>query len=535
MSGFTKLVSILVIFSCWGTWTIAWAQEPGAAEPGIAKADTPRGAISGTVINSVTGEPINRAVVQLAGLDRAAMTDASGHFEFHNLQGDRILFIVSKPGFFYEQNHPETLAEIEASALVLRMAPAGAISGKITTQGGEPIEGIGVKAVQRQTLAGRQVWVDRVAAAQTDENGNFRIAGLPQATYVVATEQSREPVWMPSPIPNSRMQVYAQSFYPGVSQLSIASPIDLAAGQEVETDFSLTAEPTYKVAGALAGLEEISSGAVFKRQAGEDFDFLQSISVQNGRFETELPAGSYTVDAYTAQIGRASISGSSLVISSDISDVRIPLNSGISIPVIIRADSDGNSPERVEDSTAHTMIEVRLRGVSNAPSLYNREAWWTGPHASEISSVEAGRYEVELTAFGQWRVESAKCGGIDLLSNDLMVTAGSQPAAIEITLRNDGATVVGTVALEPSKNTTVLLVQPRGAKNFVEMVTTAMGNFRFAGLAPGEYSLIASDGLDKLEYMNPEVLNPYLSTAARISLQPHAIANVTLNVSRASR
>ena len=47
-----------------------------------------------------------------------------------------------------------------------------------------------------------------------------------------------------------------------------------------------------------------------------------------------------------------------------------------------------------------------------------------------------------------------------------------------------------------------------------------MGNFRFEGLAPGEYSLIASDGLDKLEYMNPEVLNPYLSAAAHISSQP---------------
>ena len=77
------------------------------------------------------------------------MTDASGYFEFHNLQGDRVLVIVSKPGFFYEQNRPETLANVEASALVLRMVPAGAISGKITTQGGEPIEAIGVKAIQR--------------------------------------------------------------------------------------------------------------------------------------------------------------------------------------------------------------------------------------------------------------------------------------------------------------------------------------------------------------------------------------------------
>ena len=165
------------------------------------------------------------------------------------------------------------------------------------------------------------------------------------------------------------------------------------------------------------------------------------------------------------------------------------------------------------------MVGVRLHRVSSTPSLYNREFWWTGPHASEISYVEAGRYEVELSTFGQWRVESAKCGGIDLLNNDLIVIAGSKPAAVEIALRNDAATVTGTVASDPWSNTTVLLVQSRRARNFVKTVTTAMGNFRFGGLAPGEYSLIASDGLDKLEYMNPEVLDPYL-----VDGRPHQLA-----------
>ena len=100
MSGFTKSVSILVIISCWGAWTIAWTQEITPHSLEFRKPTLERDAITGTVINSVTGEPINRAVVQLAGLNRATMTDASGHFEFHNLQGDSVLVIVYKPGFF---------------------------------------------------------------------------------------------------------------------------------------------------------------------------------------------------------------------------------------------------------------------------------------------------------------------------------------------------------------------------------------------------------------------------------------------------
>jgi hypothetical protein len=525
---------ILVAIACSSAWLEGFGQEIEGGLASIVESEPRRDSITGTVIDSVTGEPINRAVVQLAGLNRATMTDASGHFEFYNLKGVRVSVTVDKPGFFDERDEAEVLANAQASTLVLRMVPAGAIVGKITTVSGDSIEGLSVKAIQRQTSAGRQVWVDRMVRAQTDENGSFRIAGLPPAIYYIATEQSREATWIPSAIPNGRKQTYAQSFYPGVAQLGVASPIELGAGQEAEANFSLTAEPTYKINGALSGPDEISSGVIFKRQAGEDFDFVQDVSVQDGRFQVELPAGSYAVDAYTAQGARVSTSGSSFLISSDATDVRISLNSGISIPVIVRTDLDGNTLERVDDSTAHGMVEVKLHGGLRVPSLYNHDAWWTVPRSSEISGVEAGIYEVELNTGGQWRIESAKCGGIDLLNDDLVVTAGSQPAAIEITLRNDGGTVTGTITPEPGNNTTVLLVQQLGNRNLVKAITTA-GNFHFGGLAPGDYSLIASDGLDKLEYTNPEVLNSYLSMAARISLQPHAIANVRLNVSRANR
>ena len=238
---------------------------------------------------------------------------------------------------------------------------------------------------------------------------------------------------MPSPIPSSRMQVYAQLFYPGVSQLSVASPIDLGAGQEVEADFSLTAEPTYKVAGAFTGLDDIPSGTVFKRQAGEDFDFVRKSLCKMADLRLKFPLV-HTPSRLTPRKMKGHRPASSFITVLIV--MFICANSGTSIPVIIRTDSDGNL-ERVEDSKAHTMVGVRLHRMSSTPSLYTREFWWTGPQASEISYVEAGRYEVELSTFGKWRVESAKCGGIDLLNNDLTVIAGSQPAAVEITLRND--------------------------------------------------------------------------------------------------
>lgn len=535
MSGFIKLVSILLIFSCWGAWTIAWAQENYAAAPGISKANTERDAITGTVINSLTGEPINRAVVQLAGLNRAAMTDASGHFEFHNLTGVRAPLTVTKPGFLDEQDQAAAIANPEASAVVLRMMPAGVIVGRITTHDGEPIEGLRIRAIQQQVFAGRRVWADRMVEARTDDNGTFRVADLAPAIYYIAVQQSQESTWIPSAIPNGRKLIYAQSFYPGVSQLGSATPIELKAGQEVEADFSLNAESTYSVAGTVGDTDQIISEITLQRQAGDDFDFIQNVSVPDGKFKTELPAGPYSVGGYTATAAQVSTSSPAFIISSDVSDVPIWLNSPLSIPVIVRTDLDGKGLERVDDSTAHGMVDVKMHGKLSAPSLHNHDAWWPGPHTSEIPGVEPGTYEVQLNSFGQWRIESAKCGGIDLLNDDLIVQAGSQPSPIEITLRNDGATIIGTITREQADTPTVLLVQQRRSENFVKAITNVAGTFRFDGLAPGDYSLIASDGLDKLEYMNPQVLDSYLSTAAHISLQPHAIATVTLTLPQAKR
>src|SRR5437762_14032573 len=64
----------------------------------------PKYKLSGTVINSVTGEPIRRALVQLyAGSQLVALTDGNGQFEFEGLSPGNTSINVHKPGFFDDQ------------------------------------------------------------------------------------------------------------------------------------------------------------------------------------------------------------------------------------------------------------------------------------------------------------------------------------------------------------------------------------------------------------------------------------------------
>ena len=123
-----------------------------------------------------------------------------------------------------------------------------------------------------------------------------------------------------------------------------------------------------------------------------------------------------------------------------------------------------------------------------------------------------------------------------MLSEDLTVMDGAQPQAIEVTLRDDAASVRGTVTpADDMAPAIVLLIQPRGTRNLVKVGGAVQGKFEIDGVAPGDYLLLAVDGVDRLEYENPEVLNPYLSKAEHISLQPHGMANVNLSLSPTGR
>ena len=56
--------------------------------------------VSGSVVNSVTGEPIARALVRVIGqISRNAFTDQEGHFQFEDMPAGRFVLMAQKPGY----------------------------------------------------------------------------------------------------------------------------------------------------------------------------------------------------------------------------------------------------------------------------------------------------------------------------------------------------------------------------------------------------------------------------------------------------
>ena len=156
--------------------------------------------------------------------------------------------------------------------------------------------------------------------------------------------------------------------------------------------------------------------------------------------------------------------------------------------------------------------------------------------AGGIPNVTPGTYRLLITTTGDWWVKSVRSGGVDLLTDDLTIVEGEQPPPIEVVVREGSGTVTGTVAPpgDPG-HVVVLLVQPQGSRNFIRSTIARQGNFTIMGVPPGDYRVVALNGGDRLEYANPEVLNPYLSDAEQVGVRGRGTVMVHLGLTAVGR
>ena len=156
--------------------TICISQVSAGPQP-VAQSQT----VSGQVVNSITGEPIARARVQV-GTQQAALTDHDGHFEFDNISDEPAYAFASKPGYFAE----EKAVPAQGSAISLRLIPEGIIFGTITDPNGQPIQDLHVQLTMLRVENGLRRW-RQVQATSTNVEGQFRFADLQAGEYSVAT------------------------------------------------------------------------------------------------------------------------------------------------------------------------------------------------------------------------------------------------------------------------------------------------------------------------------------------------------------
>jgi hypothetical protein len=503
----------------------SYAQSGDGQTSGSASSsESKRHSVRGSVVNSVTGEPIARALVSLvAGSEKSTMTDASGAFHFEDVPEGSAVAMAERPGFSHldERAVPFPIAG-DIDGLVIPLIPQAVISGRVASLQNVPIEDLPVHLYRRTYVNGRVQW-QTANQVSSDDDGQFRLAGLLPGSYClsVGPENWRERA------PGSRPRGYGQVFYPNGIDFSSAGVISVSAGQQVEADLSLTQEPLFEISGQAVGLPPAVEVAVqLMSSAGEPLP-VQQMHSERHDFSTYVAPGRYTLKAFASSDSQ-SLSGTvPLNVTGNTAGIQIGLGTRAIIPVNVHTDSSGGREQPMAN------VSVTLLPTPNGSNLAQL---WARPVAGrrgslEIAGAEGNSYSVDINAYNKY-VVSATSGSIDLLRNDLVVGADGRAEPIEIVLGSDGGGVSGNVHLpNRSSGATVLLVPERGAAGQVTSADAqANGDFHFEQVRPGDYLLLAIEHGDDLEYQNPDVLSAYLSSATRVSISPKQQVSATLEL-----
>lgn len=538
----------------------AWAQPEPQVSPGPAVATQPPRTgtypLSGAVVDSVTGEPIRKALVQVYSTrQRVTFTDDNGHFTLEGLPAGSYSVAAHKPGYFNQQELLRgagiTLAEVgpNSKPAIVRLTPEAILSGRVTTTTGIPLEHASLSLNYIEIREGRRRW-DFKGSAMTDEDGRYRFANLRPGSYYISVSPY-------TPLAETMLDAeqppksgYSGVYYPGAPDLATASPILLSAGEHGEANFSLAEVPVYAVSGTVSGYAANQGvGLQVLDQSGVQVDRGAQFSPENGRFDIlALAPGNYVIKAFASggpnQQLRAQVA---FHLAGDLHNLHLALAPSPSIPVNVQMDGASQRTsrrppiQRLVDSGPP--LSVRL--ASNGPGRGEAYASFESPNnrqALSLRDVEPGRYTAVLEAREGWYVASAEYGQTNLLNDDLVLTAGAPRLPIEIVLRNDSGSILGTVnAPDDFSSQAIIVAVPERSAKASPAVTywypardrnAPRPEFILDSLAPGEYLVYAFDHAEGLEYTSRDVLQNYSSRAAHVTVASDQRAKVALQLIR---
>ena len=513
----------------------------------IVNASSAKGAgsftVSGTVVNSVTGAPIGRALVRVSGvIQRTAFTDSEGHFQIEGIQ-EGYFIEAQKPGYFNPLEPDRGVrkwagkAGSDAGSTVLKLTPMSAIYGRITDATGQPIEHMPVSLTERTVRDGRRYWNLR-GSTQSDEDGSFRFADLMPGAYYLAAGPGRDETRILA-VDEKPKTGYPSLYYPGAPDLASASPVQLGAGQQAQADFTMPEVRVYHVSGSVTGhLPDQRVGLLVLNQAGDPVSIPARMRWDVGAFDIDaIPAGSYVLRAISQgeQPLRAEVR---LSVAANVDNVHLGLAPATTIPVVVRAETRTSNSTVAGWESGSPPVSVRLTRLDSSAasgSFMTEERGNQKNFSIELKRLDPGKYAVDLTPRGRWYVQSAVYGETNLLSDDLTVAAG-QNYAMEVVLRDDGAILTGNVKSSDGTDAsaTVLVVPQSTSRRHAQVGRSFPSNgFTLNAVPPGEYLVFAFDHADKIEYADGDVLQAYASQAAHVTLTPNQESHVVLNLIQA--
>jgi len=494
--------------------------------------------VSGQVVNSVSGEPIARARVQV-GTQQAVLTDHDGRFEFDDVSEDSAYAFASKPGYFAE----DKAALAQGESITLQLVPEAILFGTITDQNGQPVQDLRVQLSMLEAHNGLRRW-QSMQSTITSVEGKFRFAELQAGQYSLATSFRIEGLAEAAFVPVT---------FPPRAGDGIRGSLTLAPGDHVEANASAAMEKLYPVSGVIRGMTLRSGGLSVATEDGEMIDAPVNLS-SGGAFRLRLPSGSYRLIAHSAverdqqlagtreiTVGEAPLEGISMTLSPpailpiDVEYQTVTTsaqNAPSGPPPYLNAsleDEDPRGPGRTFPAQPRT-VPGRAQPLQPGDPMVFRD-------------VEPGRYVLQTLPQPPWYVASASCGNLDLTRDTLVIAADAATACtVRMVYRDDSASLKWSASpgegdIDSSIQVFVTAIrldnsiQPAANMSVSSYKLSAeAAEGKFEGLAPGRYLVLAMRHQEELAYRDNEAMQRYLPLGQQVTLTRGGKSEVQLKI-----
>lgn len=523
-TGFRQMSGMPLKVAFWAMIAVA------AAAQGQEANSANLGSLAGQVIEVTTGAPVRKATLTLSRSDnparRTTMAGPGGSFQFQQVPPGEYTLSATARGYLEPAQSSGSrvtivLAGSQAlSGILLRVTPQSVVSGHIVDEDGDPLAGAQIQ-LWRITYADglRKLHSVNAQAANTDDRGWFRVAGLSPGRYYLSASPSRRP---PSGRPDDDMR-YGTSFYPGTPDPTMAAPVDLKPAEELDkVDMKLRKVHTVRVEGrVLSAVQAVVW--LYPDNSLSDTGQTTPTAVSDGGFLfDEVFPGAYHLRVRVNQDGHQEWASLPIsVASGGVDGITISPTAGASVKGTVTVETGG-------PAINFSKIFVRFQWVGHgAGSIYTTEIHEDGTFQTD--ALLPGKYRVSCNMLPPgFYLRTVRSGVGDAPGRIVDLNLGNS-APIEVLLSPKVASVSGTVfspdAGKPSPRAVVVLVpqdeeRTNDPSSYPILTADSSGNFNDGSLPPGEYKAFAWESIDSSTkvYMDPDFTRPFEAQGSVVNL-----------------
>jgi hypothetical protein len=218
--------------------------------------------VAGRVVDAVSRTPIAGATVMLVptvhefppgAINTTAVTDAHGEFRIRPLPRGRYRIYVQKTGFARVTDFDAQTIDVAAGRSVtdveLALHAGAVIAGRIVDASGGQPPLLTVVALRQLTGPDGKTLATTAQRAETNTQGQFRVEGLAEGTYLLMAAPPPPPFASPR---TPYTMVLAPTYYPGTADIDAAQVLTVVSGQVLDDlQFSLLLLPGHDVSGVV--------------------------------------------------------------------------------------------------------------------------------------------------------------------------------------------------------------------------------------------------------------------------------------------